>query len=123
TNINDIRNFERPTGQNALPGDWWLVDWNEDGVINDQDQHPIASKGLPVFNYGISLGGSWKGLDFALDFQGAHGVYVQYAEVLTEALPFGGQNTLTWFMDRWRPTNPNADYFHPNTQWTSGYYP
>ncbi len=123
TNINDIRNFHLPMGQNSLPGDWWLVDWNEDGVINGQDEHPIASKGLPVFNYGISLGGSWKGLDFALDFQGAHGVYVQYAEVLTEALPFGGQNTLTWFMDRWRPTNPNADYFHPNTQWTSGYYP
>src|SRR5690606_33033483 len=34
TNIADIRNFERPMGQNSLPGDWWLVDWNEDGVIN-----------------------------------------------------------------------------------------
>src|SRR5690606_12193867 len=49
--------------------------------------------------------------------------YVQYAEVLTEALPFGGQNTLSWFTDRWRPADPNADYFHPNTEWVPGYYP
>ncbi len=123
TNIDDIRNFYLPTGQNALPGDWWLVDWNEDGVIDGNDEHPIASYGLPVFNYGLSLGASWKGIDLALDFQGANGVYVQYAEVLTEALPFGGQNTLTWFMDRWRPVDPNADYFHPDTEWISGYYP
>lgn len=123
TDINDIRNFELPMGQNSLPGDWWLVDWNEDGVINEADEHPIATTGLPVFNYGLSLGASWKGLDLALDFQGAHGVYVQYSEVLVEALPFGGQNTLTWFMDRWRPADPGADYFHPNTEWVSGYYP
>lgn len=123
TNIEDIRDFRLPMGQNALPGDWWLVDWNEDGVINGQDEHPIGTRGRAVFNYGISLGAAWKGFDIALDFQGANGVYVQYAEVLTEALPFGGQNTLSWFMDRWRPADPNADYFDPDTEWIPGYYP
>lgn len=123
TSLEDIRTFERPMGQGSLPGDWWLVDWNEDGVIDGGDDHPIASYGLPVFNYGISLGASWRGFDLAMNFQGAYGVYVQYAEVLTEALPFGGQNTLTWFMDRWHPADPNADYFSPNTEWISGYYP
>jgi len=123
TSYEDIQNYGMPVGQSTLPGDWALNDWNEDGVIDGNDTHPIASLGLPVFNYGISLGGTWKGLDLALDFQGAWGVYVQYAEVLTEALPFGGQNTLTWFMDRWRPADPNADYFNPNTEWISGYYP
>ena len=123
TSMEDIRTFERPMGQGSLPGDWWIEDWNEDGVINGGDDHPIASYGLPVFNYGISLGASWKGLDLSLEFQGAHGVYVQYAEVLTEALPFGGQNTLTWFMDRWRPVDPDADYFSSSTEWIPGYYP
>lgn len=123
TSLEDIRKFERPMGQGSLPGDWWLTDWNEDGVIDGGDDHPIASYGLPVFNYGISLGASWKGLDLALDFQGAYGVYVQYTEVLTEALPFGGQNTLTYFMDRWRPAEQGADYFSPNTEWIPGYYP
>jgi len=123
TSYDQIQNYGLPLGQNTLPGDWVLNDWNEDGVIDANDQHPIASIGRPVFNYGLSLGGTWKGLDLALDFQGAYGVYVQYAEVLTEALPFGGQNTLTYFMDRWRPADPNADYFNPNTEWVPGYYP
>ena len=26
-------------------------------------------------------------------------------------------------MDRWRPEDPNADYFNPNTKWIPGYYP
>jgi TonB-linked SusC/RagA family outer membrane protein len=123
TSYEQIQNSDIPVGQNTLPGDWYLNDWNEDGVIDGNDQHPIASVGRPVFNYGISLGGNWKGIDLALDFQGAWGVYVQYAEVLTEALPFGGQNTLDYFMDRWRPADPNADYFNPNTEWIAGYYP
>ncbi|MGQ8334961.1 TonB-dependent receptor [Sunxiuqinia sp. A32] len=123
TTLDQIRTFELPMGQGSLPGDWWLVDWNEDGVINGNDDHPIASYGLPVFNYGLSIGASYKGFDLTMDFQGAYGVYVQYAEVLTEALPFGGQNTLTWFLDRWRTADPNADYFHPNTEWIPGHYP
>ena len=124
TNYSQIQNYSQTVlPQGALPGDWALNDWNGDGVIDSNDDHPIATKGLPVINYGFSLSGAWKGLDLTLDFQGAAGVYVQYAEVLTQPLPFGGQNTLTWFMDRWHPADPNADYFNPNTQWVSGYYP
>jgi TonB-linked SusC/RagA family outer membrane protein len=123
TSLQDIRTFYRPMGQGALPGDWWLTDWNGDGVVDNNDQHPIATTGLPIFNYGISLGGSWRNFDVAMDWQGAKGVNVQYGEVLVEALGFGGQNTLTYFMDRWRPEDPNADYFNSNTKWIPGYYP
>ncbi|HEV7781209.1 MAG TPA: SusC/RagA family TonB-linked outer membrane protein [Chitinophagaceae bacterium] len=123
TSYDQIRNFNLPVGQGTLPGDWYLSDWNGDGVINGNDEHPIATMGLPVFNYGFSIGGVWRNFDVALDWQGAHGVYVQYAEVLTEALPFNGQNTLSWFMDRWHTEDPNADYFNPNTKWIGGYYP
>ncbi|GEO11764.1 SusC/RagA family TonB-linked outer membrane protein [Segetibacter aerophilus] len=121
--LQEIRSFERPTGQGALPGDWWLNDWNGDGVVDGNDDHPIATTGLPVFNYGLSFGASWRNFDVALDLQGAKGVYVQYSEVLVEALAFGGQNTLTWFMDRWHPQDPGADYFSPSTKWVPGYYP
>ena len=124
TSLQDIHNFTTvPVGQGTLPGDWYLNDWNGDGVVDANDDHPIATMGLPVFNYGISMGASWKNFDIALDWQGAYGVYVQYAEVLTEALSFGGQNTLSWFADRWRPEDPNADYFSTNTKWIPGYYP
>jgi len=30
---------------------------------------------------------------------------------------------LSWFLDRWRPVDPNADMFNSNTQWIPGYYP
>lgn len=124
TSLEQIRSFdEYVLGQGTLPGDWYLNDWNEDGVINGNDDHPIATYGLPVFTYGFSIGATWKGFDLAMDFQGTHGVYAQYAEVLTEALPFGGQNTLSYFMDRWHPADPNADYFSPDTKWIPGYYP
>lgn len=124
TSYDEIRHiFNRPVGQGTLPGDWWEVDWNGDGVIDDNDQHPIATEGLPLFNYGISTGVAWNNFDFTMNFQGSFGVYASYGEILTEALPFNGHNTLTWFMDRWHPKDRDADYFHPGTEWIPGYYP
>ena len=123
-NINDIRNFTNyPMGQGALPGDWYALDWNGDGIINGDDDHPVATQGLPFFNFGLSMGGSYKNFDLSLNFQGAYGIYLSLSEVFTEALPFGGRNTLSWFMDRWRPENPDADYFAADTKWISGWYP
>jgi hypothetical protein len=123
TSMDEIRNYKLPMGQGSTPGDWILNDWNGDGVINGNDEHPIATKGLPFYNYGINMGGSWKNFDMAINFQGASGVYVEYGEVLIQPLSFGGNNTMSYFMDRWRPVDPNADFFHPATEWTSGYYP
>lgn len=122
--INDIRTFQTyPMGQNSLPGDWWFVDWNEDGIVDGSDDHPVATKGLPFFNYGLALTAGYKNFDMTMQFQGTYKVYVALAELFTEALPFGGKNTLEWFMDRWRPENSNADYFAPDTKWISGWYP
>jgi hypothetical protein len=69
------------------------------------------------------MGGAWKGLDLAINFQGAYGAYAQYGELLVQPLPFSGQNTLSYFLDRWRPVNPDADYFSPSTEWIPGFYP
>jgi len=69
------------------------------------------------------MGVSWKNFDFAANFQGAYGIYAQYGELLASPLSFGGQNTLSYFLDRWRPADANADYFSPATKWISGYYP
>lgn len=123
TSLEEIRNYHIPMGQGSTPGDWVKNDWNNDGTINGDDDHPIATTGLPLFNYGINTGASWKNFDLAVNFQGAYRVYVQYGEVLTEALPFGGQNTLSYFTDRWRPADPNADYFSTATEWIPGYFP
>jgi TonB-linked SusC/RagA family outer membrane protein len=124
TSLEEIRNYQgAPQGQATLPGDWSALDWNGDGVVNGQDEHPIGTRGLPYFNYGISLGASYKNFDLSAHFQGVYKVYTQLSEIFVEALPFGGQNSLNWFLDRWHPADPNADYFSTDTEWISGYYP
>ncbi len=123
SSLEEIRNYKLPMGQGSTPGDWILNDWNQDGVVNADDTHPIATSGMPLFNFGINMGVSWKSFDLAANFQGAYGIYAQYGELLASPLAFGGQNTLSYFLDRWRPVDANADYFSPNTQWIPGYYP
>ncbi|MBN2639534.1 MAG: TonB-dependent receptor [Bacteroidales bacterium] len=123
TSLEEIRNYKLPMGQGSTPGDWILNDWNEDGVINSADEHPIATTGLPLFNYGFNLGCSWKNFDLTANFQGSYGVYVEYGEVLISPLSFNGNNSLAYFLNRWRPADPNADYFSTTTEWIPGYYP
>lgn len=110
-------------GQGTLPGDYWYEDWNGDGVVNDLDRHPVATFNLPVFNYGLSMGLDWKGVDLSMNWQGAAGVYNKYDEVFTEVGPFGGQATLSRYTDRWHTVDPEADPWNPNTEWIEGKYP
>ena len=110
-------------GQNTLPGDYYYKDWNGDGIINDGDNHPIATYNLPVFNYGITLGAAYKGIDLTMNWQGAAGVYQSYNEVFTEVAPFGGGAVLDIYKDRWHTVNVDDDPWNPNTQWVKGLYP
>jgi len=110
-------------GQNTLPGDYWYEDWNGDGTVNDEDRHPIATYNLPAFNYGLSMGASWKGIDLSMQWQGAAGVYNKYNEVFNEVGPFNGGAALDIYKDRWHTADPAADPWNPNTQWIQGYYP
>ena len=53
------------------PGDIRYKDINGDGRVDNNDQVPIGYSNFPEIMFGISIGGSWKGLDFSLLFQGA----------------------------------------------------
>lgn len=110
-------------GQGTLPGDYWYVDWNDDGVVDGNDSHPVATYNLPVFNYGITAGLEWKGIDFQMNWQGAAGIYNQYSEVFTEVGPFNGGAALDIYQDRWHTVNPADDPWNPSTKWVEGLYP
>lgn len=100
------------------PGDYAYEDWNGDGVIDDNDIHPIATTGDPKINLGFTIGGDWKGFDLNLVFQGAAKSNVKYPEQLEAPLTWD-RNGLSMFMDRWHLTDPN----NPDSEWISGYYP
>lgn len=120
-------------GQNStLPGDYIYEDWNNDGVIDANDKHPIATtisqgsdakdkRNYPLMNFGISLGGDYHGFDVAMTFQGAAMSYVAYGDQLASPLGWNG-NALEYFMDRWHPTDPKADPYDPNNTWIAGTY-
>lgn len=124
------------TGNAALPGDYIYEDWNNDGIIDEMDRHPIATtvskegtdaskfenkRNYPLMNFGVTLTGAWKGLDVSMTFQGAGMSYVAFGEQLSSPLGWEG-NALDLFMDRWRPADPTQDPYDPSVQWIPGYY-
>jgi len=125
TSYNQIYNYGVNTGggnNNVVPGDYYYKDWNNDGVIDSKDNHPIATTDIPLYNYGLSIGLSYKGFDMNMLLQGAAGVYVQYGEQFAEPLMYG-RSALTRFLDSWHTVDPSANVFDPNTQWVPGFYP
>ena len=130
TNYDDIYNSIY-AGSGTLPGDYWYEDWNEDGVVDGSDVHPIATttnpgsswqdrRNYPLMNFGLTFAGEWKGLDFNLLFQGAGMSYVAYGEQLTAPLAWDG-NALELFMDRWHPEDPLGLPYNPATKWVEGH--
>lgn len=118
----------------TLPGDPIYQDWNGDGVIDGDDDHPIATtlnpgssfqdqRNYPLMNFGFTIGAQYKWFDLTMQFQGSAMAYVSYGEQLLNPLSWDG-NALPILFDRWHPTNPNlTDPYDPTTQWTSGRYP
>jgi TonB-linked SusC/RagA family outer membrane protein len=125
TSYDQIYNHDVNAGggnQGVIPGDYYYVDWNNDGVIDGKDESPIATRDIPMINYGMTIGASWKGFDMNMLLQGATQFYVQYAEQMAIPLMYG-RSSLTQFLDRWHTADPNADIYDPNTKWVSGNYP
>jgi hypothetical protein len=119
-------------GLDALPGDYIYEDWNGDGVIDDQDRHPIATttspsddyngrRNYPLMNFGLTLGLQWRNIDFNMLFQGSAMSYVAYGSQLREPLSWGG-NAVEMFNDHWSVDPINNDPYNPHNTWTSGYY-
>lgn len=109
-------------GRGTLPGDYNYEDWNGDGQINGLDEHPLTNKGdRPLINFGLTLNGSWKGIDLNILLQGAAKRHISYAELLYNPL-WANTNALSQFMDRWHPVDNHADPYNPSVEWESGNY-
>ena len=112
-----------------LPGSYKITDANNDGIINGNDQLPTfwsgqyqGFAGNPPLQFGLTLNGTWKGLDINILLQGTSlsTIYTQAGDIWG----YGAQPNL-WekYLDRWHTADPAADPYNPSTQWISGEFP
>ncbi|MDP4240203.1 MAG: SusC/RagA family TonB-linked outer membrane protein, partial [Bacteroidota bacterium] len=59
---------------NKLVGDYNIIDFNGDGVIDSYDQAPYKYSGIPQNTYSFSLGFEWKGFSAFVQFYGVNNV-------------------------------------------------
>lgn len=101
-----------------IPGDIKYIDLNDDGVIDWADQKVIGygtggnaqvnagfGTGEPDLNYGLNLGGSWKGISLDVLFHGGS-MYGGYISGLAQA-PYNNESTplnIHW-EERFHPEN------------------
>lgn len=108
--------------KDLLPGDYKYLDWNGDGEINSQDEHPYAFDQTPWMNYSLSIDCAYKGFDFSMLWQGSALGSMSYEEPLYSIWGQNGGGALEQYWDRWHPADENADPYDPNTKWVNGYY-
>jgi TonB-linked SusC/RagA family outer membrane protein len=129
-----IANSPINVGLDVLPGDYMYEDWNGDGVVDDNDDHPIGTisnaaaselrdkRNYPLLNFGLTLGAQYRGIDLSILLQGSAMSNVAYGDQLSTPLMWGG-NAVDLLLDRYHPVDPNRDPFDPNNEWVSGRYP
>ncbi len=70
-NEEDLMSY--PHVSNARPGDFRFVDIDGDGEIDLEKDRTIVGNYMPDFTYGFGGTFAYKGLDFAIAFQGVYG--------------------------------------------------
>lgn len=116
--------------QQKLPGNYHIVDYNADGIIDANDNIPFGYAGAPQNTYNATIGVDWKGFSVFAQFYGVNNVTRQV--VLGS---FSGKNTVAydegsyWSKDNTNPDGPlprwettPADYFRANRFMFDGSY-
>ena len=110
-----------PHGNGAQVGDIKVIDLNNDGVINGDDQYRSNNSPIPEYVFGLTTYFQYKGFDLTLFFQGQTNAY-SYDNVLTEfAQQDLDNNTVYRATNRWTVDNqegatmPRADSWQPGT--------
>ncbi len=108
--------------QTTMPGQYKLDDVNGDGYITGADIRYKWGESNAPSQYGLTIGGEYKNVDFNMVWQGA--TNVSKIIWLLHVFGYGGYND-NWdmYLDRYHVATPGADPFDPNTEWESGYWP
>ena len=101
---------DQGSGYVPLPGDVKYKDLNGDHKIDEKDMRDIGYPAYPLLSYGITMGLSWRGIDFSVTFSGAS----KTSRLLSGPyrIPFGETNnwSLMRYMmnDAWTPEKGNS---------------
>ncbi len=96
-----------------LPGNYNIIDYNGDGVIDSKDNVPYGYSSIPQNTYNATIGFDWKGFSGFVQFYGVNNVTRQV--VFTS---LGGQSDLVYEEGSyWSRDNTNAD--SPMPRWLS----
>ena len=88
-----------------LPGSYYIVDFNGDGVIDSKDSAPYGYTSTPQNTYNATVGFEWKGFSCFVQFYGVRNVT---RDVVLQS--FGNKlNTVYDMGEIWTKDNPNAD--------------
>ena len=100
-----------------LPGDYYIVDFNGDGVVDSKDSAPYGYTGTPQNTYNATVGIEFKGFSAFAQFYGVTNV--------TRDVPlqsFGSKlNTVYDMGTWWSPQAPHADVVVPAFNRTPSY--
>src|SRR5690554_1078763 len=113
-----------PHISNAQVGDVRIVDRNNDGQINEDDQFRFNYTATPEYVFGLNFDLAYKNFDLNLFFQGQTNVYnydERYPDLGTAAFDNATVERATdrWTVDNPNGTKPRADGVEPgaNTMW------
>ena len=110
-------------GRGTILGDYRYEDWNGDGEINGNDEHPIRFDQYPWMNFSMIFDANYKGFNLNFLLQGSGMSSVIYGEQLREPMWGSGESgAMVQFLDRWHPEDPKADPYDPATKWIPGHY-
>jgi len=102
-----------------LPGDWDIVDYNGDGVINSTDNVAWGFPSRPQNTYNATLGANYKNLSVMVQFFAVNNINV--------SIPVTNPQVARWtaisesFSDYWTPDNPSASFKAPRLGTSSSF--
>lgn len=105
-NTSEVNAYPHVIG--AVPGDFRIVDKNNDGIIDNLDREHVGSY-QPKIYYGLSGSVNWKQFDFSMDIVGLTGNKVYNGK---KAIRFGSNYNIEYdvAVNRWIPGSNNNNY-------------
>lgn len=113
--VDDVANYVKfNNSPTIIEGDIKYVDFNGDGVIDNLDNAPKELTTYPLYNYGITMGGDYKGFSVNMMVQGMSGKASSKMGLNSAPFMRSRNRMLEQHLDFWTPENPDAYWAAPH---------